>query len=86
MTAHESVDGPADDTLDRVLSVFRDVLSVGDLTPRSDFFDLGGNSLLAVEVAVQLSEQVGLEVPVADVFVAPTPIELAEAIKARSGG
>ena len=48
-----------------------------------DFFELGGDSLSAVEVLVTLSEQSGVELSAADLLEAPTPAALAARIASR---
>ncbi len=59
---------PRDSALETVLSVFREVLGTREVSGEDDFFELGGNSLLAVQVLVRLRESIGLELPLAAVF------------------
>ncbi|WP_406725049.1 beta-ketoacyl synthase N-terminal-like domain-containing protein [Streptomyces sp. GD-15H] len=47
------------------------------LDDRSDFFSLGGNSLLATRLINRLKEQVGVELPVEAVFSAPRLADMA---------
>nr|WP_280494966.1 amino acid adenylation domain-containing protein [Nocardia farcinica] len=51
----------------------------------SDFFDLGGNSLLATKLAARLGAARGVRVPVAAVFEAPTVEALARRLDALDG-
>src|SRR5690606_10805486 len=51
----------------------------------SDFFALGGNSLLATKPAARLSAALGVRVPVAEVFDAPTVAALARGLGALDG-
>ncbi len=49
------------------------------------FFDLGGNSLLAMRMIGVLDQELGLEVGAASVFVAPTPRQLAALLRDEHG-
>src|SRR5262249_348352 len=52
------------------------------------FFDLGGHSLLAVQVASEIRDRFQVEMPVLEIFKAPTVGELAAVVDlaARTGG
>ncbi|WP_217998117.1 non-ribosomal peptide synthetase [Nocardia paucivorans] len=50
------------------------------------FFDLGGNSLAAIQLVARLEETTGVNVPIHWVFTDPTPQSLARRIEARQRG
>jgi amino acid adenylation domain-containing protein len=58
---------PADPVAEVVADAFAAALGVAEVGPRDGFFDLGGDSLSAVQVAVAVGGRLGGEVPV------PTP-------------
>lgn len=58
-------------------------LNAGAVGVSDDFFDLGGDSLLAVNVAVRLEEHLGREIPLDLVVRNPTIADLARALEAR---
>ena len=63
-----------------VVSVWEAVLGLPQVGVDDDFFALGGHSLAAAQIAARLGEALGVDVPVAAVFEAPTPAELAARI------
>ncbi|SOD68014.1 Acyl carrier protein [Streptomyces zhaozhouensis] len=63
-----------------VVDLFREALGNDGLTAESDFFEEGGDSLSALRITAGLGEALGVEVPVALVFSAPTPAELAAVV------
>lgn len=69
------------ETAAAVLAIWREVLDDPGIASDEDFFGAGGHSLLAVQLAERLSEELGVEVPVALVFLHPTPAELADALQ-----
>ncbi|NKU63852.1 hypothetical protein GS891_12065 [Rhodococcus hoagii] len=66
-----------------VLDVWSDLLGAPDLGRDDDFFDVGGNSLLATQVAGRLTSTTGVEIGVRDVFDAATAADLARTIETR---
>jgi amino acid adenylation domain-containing protein len=64
-----------------VASVFSEVLGVDRVGLDDDFFALGGDSLVATRVAARIGRSVGVEVPVRELFLAPTVAELAARIE-----
>lgn len=60
-----------------VLEVWQDVLRVSNLDRRSDFFEVGGNSVAAARIMERLSEHLGVSLPIADLYQQPTVAALA---------
>jgi acyl carrier protein len=60
--------------------VFADVLGVERVSVHGDFFDLGGNSLMATQVATLVQEVLPLEIPLRKLFEARTVAAIAQAI------
>jgi acyl carrier protein len=64
--------------------LWAEVLESPDITPDSDFFSLGGDSMLAVELSFLIASEIGERVPVKQLVDAPTPARLAAAIRERA--
>jgi acyl carrier protein len=65
-----------------VVAIFRRVLETSDITPESDFFLLGGDSLIATRVLSAIARSHGVELTFEDFVLAPTPQGLAAAVAA----
>ena len=59
------------------------VLGVDDIGRTDNFFDLGGHSILAINILFGLRDALGVEVPLAAVFANPTVASLAGFIEAE---
>ncbi|MBK9170917.1 MAG: HAD-IIIC family phosphatase [Bryobacterales bacterium] len=71
MRAAQGVAAPAagmSDTEARLAAIWCDVLKVPGVSPRDNFFDAGGHSLLAVLLILRVKEAFGVELPVEDVY------------------
>ncbi|MEV0247270.1 amino acid adenylation domain-containing protein [Nocardia sp. NPDC050712] len=64
----------------RVAAIFADLLGVDAVSAEDDFFELGGNSLLATQVAGRLRAALEIRVPARAVFEHSTVVELAAAV------
>ncbi|MEQ4724230.1 amino acid adenylation domain-containing protein [Nonomuraea sp. B19D2] len=71
---------PRDDLEGRIAAVWQRVLRADRVGVHDDFYDLGGNSLLAVRLAARLSQALDSTVSVADVLQRRTIAELAAAL------
>ncbi len=67
-------------------ALWRDVLEVGDIGRDQDFFELGGDSLMAVRLFDRIRRRFGAELPLATLFEAPTISGLGQLILNRLRG
>jgi len=67
-----------------VLEVLRSILGVPSLSLDDDFFDMGGNSLLAIQVAADLSDSYGIELNPGDMYSYRTARDITEWAKKNS--
>jgi thioesterase domain-containing protein/acyl carrier protein len=74
---------PADEIEAALVQLFGQLLSTSDATPTSDFFALGGTSLMAVRVMARIRRRLGVSLPVATLFSHPTPEALALLVRSR---
>ncbi|MBB1257767.1 type I polyketide synthase [Streptomyces alkaliterrae] len=73
---------PDDEVAQAVARVWRDMLGVSPIGPDDDFYELGGNSLFAIQIVGRLRQEYG-DFPMSAVFEAPTVPALASAIRAH---
>ncbi|GAF07307.1 long-chain-fatty-acid-CoA ligase [Paenibacillus pini JCM 16418] len=66
-----------------VLAIWEDVLQVGGMGNRDGFFDVGGDSLLAVTVAERIRKELACEFTAMDLFEYPTIQAIASYIAAQ---
>jgi amino acid adenylation domain-containing protein len=73
---------PRTPTQEALAEVWCDVLGVKRVGEYDDFFDLGGHSLLGMQVTTRIRQIYGVRLPVRALFDAPTLAELAERVDA----
>jgi acyl-coenzyme A synthetase/AMP-(fatty) acid ligase/thioesterase domain-containing protein/acyl carrier protein len=66
-----------------IAGIWRRLLSRPEIGRDADFFDLGGDSLMTLNLMFELEEALGVELPVTMIYEAPTVAALAEAIRAQ---
>ncbi|SFO37751.1 Phosphopantetheine attachment site [Saccharopolyspora antimicrobica] len=59
-----------------LVQIFRRVLEDQDVDGGTDFFEFGGDSLLATRVLSAIARECGVELTIDDFIAAPTPDEL----------
>uniref|UniRef100_UPI00289F2D17 amino acid adenylation domain-containing protein n=1 Tax=Gordonia paraffinivorans TaxID=175628 RepID=UPI00289F2D17 len=77
-------EAPRSDAEERVASVFATLLDLEQVSVTESFFDLGGNSLSALRLAARISDALGVQVSVRDVFDAPSVRELVNAVSGQA--
>ncbi|TQF10135.1 amino acid adenylation domain-containing protein, partial [Myxococcus llanfairpwllgwyngyllgogerychwyrndrobwllllantysiliogogogochensis] len=85
MTSRELLP-PRTDTEATLMVLFEEVLNVGELGVDEDFFELGGHSLLATQLVSRVRATFGVELPLKDVFEAPTVELLARKLESPETG
>jgi amino acid adenylation domain-containing protein len=76
---------PRDAVEEALAGIFQEVLGRERVGAHDDFFDLGGHSLRAAQVASRVREALGVELPLRQMFESPTPAGLAEAVAGLRG-
>jgi acetoacetyl-CoA synthetase len=71
-------------TVERLCALWSRVLGVSPVLPDSDFFDLGGDSLLAVDMLLAVERELGVGLPVTIIYDAPTVAALAALLDKES--
>lgn len=66
----------------RLATIWKEILGLPQIGCQDNFFEHGGNSLLAVRLAAEIQKQTGNHVPVRLIFRYPTVTTLAEALSA----
>lgn len=69
-----------------ILMIWQQLFRLEHIDTTSDFFEMGGDSLMAVQLAVELDQLIGHRIPINMLFEAPTVKALAAALEARSWG
>ncbi|WP_203932557.1 phosphopantetheine-binding protein, partial [Virgisporangium ochraceum] len=72
---------PGTDDTHRLLELWRDALGTEDLGENSDFFELGGNSLMAVELMSKIRDTFGVDLSIAALFDHPTVAALSAELR-----
>src|SRR5205823_1838371 len=72
---------PRTPTEETLAGIWREVLGIDRVGIHDGFFELGGHSLLATQVAAQVRERLGVELPLREVFEEPTIASLAARVE-----
>ncbi len=78
----ESVIAPRTPLEELVAGIWADILGLKRVGIHEDFFQIGGNSLLATQVVSRLSSALQVEIPLRKLFTSPTLAQLAESLEA----
>jgi len=70
----------------QLVNLWEEVLGVRPIGTRDNFFDLGGNSLLAPRIVARARERFGCEIPLAELVSGGTVAHLAGVVAGRAAG
>jgi thioesterase domain-containing protein len=76
---------PRNDTEERVLGIWRKLLGRDGIGVRQSFFEVGGHSLLGVQLFAELRRAFGVHLPLATLFEKDTIEQLADVLQQRKG-
>jgi amino acid adenylation domain-containing protein len=72
---------PQTETEMALATIMAEILNVESVGPNDDFFELGGHSLLAIKLATRVKDELGIDMPLATLFEAPTVARLAKKLR-----
>jgi len=78
------VNSPQDATTRELARIWQELLGVESVGLDQNYFDLGGDSALAVHLFAQIEKSFGIKLPLATLFEAPTIEELARIIQSEA--
>jgi acyl carrier protein len=78
--AEQAFVAPRTDTEARVSEIWKEILGIEQAGVESDFFSLGGDSMLAIKLLVALRHTFKCEIALRDVFLKPTIAKQADLI------
>lgn len=70
-------------TVNDVISLMKEHLDCDDIEPDDNFFDLGGNSIIALLLIENIKKESGVEIPLIDFIYAPTAQAIAHRCETR---
>lgn len=73
-----------DDITAQLTQIWQDMLGVRPIAPDQNYFDLGGDSILAVQLFIEIEQEFDVKLPLATLFDAPTVGELAQVLLQES--
>lgn len=80
-----SLDFPRDEIEENLVKAFTQLLDVDSVVAETDFFELGGNSLLAIKLLTLIRERYAVEIGLSDIFSNPTVSGIHNAIIRKVG-
>ena len=82
---HGGYEAPQGDLETAIAEVWRDSLGLERVGRTDNYFELGGNSLLGMDLTELLANRLGFQVPVVMLFQYPTVREMAELLSTEEG-
>jgi len=70
----------------RIREIWSEILGIENLSNKDNFFDLGGNSLMATHLITLINKRLGQELKIKDFFFDPTITGLSRLVKIKASG
>jgi non-ribosomal peptide synthetase component F/thioesterase domain-containing protein/acyl carrier protein len=83
-TAADDYVAPRDELESRLVAIWEEVLAVRPIGIRTQFFKLGGYSLMIVRLFARINKVLGTSLPITTIFNAPTVEQLADVVRGRA--
>ena len=80
-STNKEIISPKNNTQKKILNIFCNILSLGSISIDDNFFDLGGDSLSAIKLSVELSNAFENSISIKDIFNNPTIEQLSMLIE-----
>lgn len=77
-TKKEKIVLPKNRTEEEILKIFKSVLNLKNISTTDDFFDLGGDSLAAINASTKINDKLETKVSIKNIFDNPTIVELSQ--------
>ncbi len=77
----EEYEGPRSEVEERLVGMWGEMLGIGQIGIRDNFFRIGGHSLMATQVVSRVREEYGVEIELREMFEGPTVAGLGERIE-----
>ncbi|MFL5358250.1 amino acid adenylation domain-containing protein, partial [Archangium sp.] len=85
IVAKQRNEAPRNPIEEQIAAIFRELLKLERVGLNESFFELGGHSLLATQAISRIVETLGVELPLRDIFEAPTVAGLAAIVAKMTG-
>jgi acyl carrier protein len=85
MKSETAYAAPRNDVERQLVAIWTDLLQIGQIGIHDNFFQLGGQSLLATQVMARIQKVLGIELPLRIIFQSPTIADLAAAVERARG-
>jgi acyl carrier protein len=83
-SAVAQISAPQDETIRQLARIWQDLLGIPSVGLDQNYFDLGGDSPLAVQLFAQIEKVFKVKLPLATLFEAPTIQELGQILLLRA--
>ncbi len=71
---------PSNEIEDKLVNIWKEVLGIEKIGINDNFFELGGHSLKAMNVTNKIKKEIGIDIPLKELFTTPTIKQLSEYI------